>query len=355
MGQIISVHFSQTEHDVRAIATTGHPEAAPEQAFQIIERETPQPGEWDLLVRIEAVSVNPVDTKIRRGAFLPRDQQHVLGWDAVGHVESVGSNVTGFAPGERVYYSGEVERPGCHAEYQLVDARLAAKAPRNLAPEDAAAIPLTGLTAWEALFDKLKLAQGADTHSDETLLIINGAGGVGSIAIQLARQLTGIKVIATASREQSVEWCRSMGAHEVVSHHDLIDNMQRAGYTEVDYIFNCHNIGDHWDNMNTLIRPWGHIVAIAETDKAVDLNLLQGKAVTFSWEFMFARSLHGHDIAHQGKALAILAEHLDAGRLRSTRSEVVGPLTPENLGRAHRQLEEGHTIGKLVLTALPPA
>lgn len=338
---------------MKAIATAGRPEAAPENAFQIIERETPQPGEWDLLVRIDAVSVNPVDTKIRQGAFLPSDQHHVLGWDVAGQVEAVGDRVTGFAKGDPVYYSGEVERPGCNAQYQLVDARLAAKAPQKLKPEEAAAMPLTALTAWEALFDKLKLSQGDDTHRDESLLIINGAGGVGSIAIQLARQLTGIKVIATASREGSIEWCRTMGAHEVVDHHDLIDTMQRAGYPQVDYIFNCHDIGDHWDNMNALIRPLGHIVAIAETKKTVDLNQLQGKAVTFSWEFMFSRPLHGYHIEHQGQALARMAEYFDAGLLRSTLSEVIGPLTPENLGQAHRKLEEGHVTGKLVLTAMP--
>ncbi|WP_346797461.1 zinc-binding alcohol dehydrogenase family protein [Halomonas sp. Bachu 37] len=338
---------------MKAIATAGRPEAAPEHAFQIIERETPQPGEWDLLVRIKAVSVNPVDTKIRQGAILPNDQQHVLGWDVAGQVETVGDKVTGFAKGDQVYYSGEVERPGCNAQYQLVDARLAAKAPQKLKPEEAAAMPLTALTAWEALFDKLKLSQGDDTHRDETLLIINGAGGVGSIATQLARQLTGIKVIATASREASIEWCRTMGAHEVVNHHDLIDTMQSAGYPEVDYIFNCADIGDHWDNMNALIRPLGHIVAIAETKKTVDLNQLQGKAVTFSWEFMFARSLHGYHIEHQGQALEKMAAHFDAGHLSSTLSEVIGPLTPENLGHAHRKLEEGHVTGKLVLTAMP--
>lgn len=340
---------------MQAITTTGQPQAAPEEAFEIRQRETPTPGDQDLLVRIEAVSVNPVDTKIRQGAFLPSDQHNVLGWDAVGRVESVGVGVEHFAPGDRVYYAGEVERPGCNAEYQLVDARLAAKAPRQLSVEEAAAMPLTSLTAWEALFDKLKLSQGNDTHREQTLLIINGAGGVGSIAIQMARQLTGIKVIATASRDTSVEWCRRMGAHEVVDHHDLVANMQQAGHEQVDYIFNCHDIGDHWDNMVSLIRPLGHIVAIAETQKPVDLNALQGKAVTFSWEFMFARPLHGADIAHQGQILATLAEHFDAGRLRSTLSDIVGPLTPANLGEAHRRLETGHTTGKLVLGAMPAA
>ncbi|MCK0743819.1 zinc-binding alcohol dehydrogenase family protein [Chromohalobacter nigrandesensis] len=340
---------------MQVVATTGQPQAAPLDAFELHEREMPTPGEWDLLVRVDAVSVNPVDTKIRQGAFLPSDQHNVLGWDAVGRVERVGANVEHFAPGDRVYYAGEVERPGCNAEYQLVDARLTAKAPSKLSAEEAAAMPLTALTAWEALFDKLKLAQGDDTHQDQTLLIINGAGGVGSIATQMARQLTGIKVIATASRDISIEWCRRMGAHEVVDHHDLVANMQKAGHEQVDYIFNCHDIGDHWENMTTLIRPLGHIVAIAETQKSVDLNALQGKAVTFSWEFMFARPLHGADIAHQGRILATLAEHFDSGHLRSTLSDIVGPLTPTNLGEAHRRLETGHTTGKLVLSAMPEA
>lgn len=337
---------------MKAIATRGASDINAPGAFEEIEIERPAPEGEDVLVRIEAISVNPVDTKVRAGALGELGQPTILGWDATGIVEAVGERVSELSVGERIYYSGEVNRPGCNAQYQLIDSRLVARAPQSLDIEEIAAMPLTALTAWEALFDKLRLAQDSGDHGDQTLLIINGAGGVGSIAIQLARQLTGIRVIATASREQSVQWCREMGAHDVIDHHDLVNELKRLDLEEVDYIFNCHDIGVHWDNMVSLIKPLGEIVAIAETKQQVDLNALQGKAASFHWEFMFARPLHDVQREQQGAALATLARLLDEGRLRSTLGEIVGPLSVENLTRAHQMLEEGHTIGKLVLTAM---
>ncbi|MFC0338827.1 zinc-binding alcohol dehydrogenase family protein [Kushneria avicenniae] len=337
---------------MKAIATRGASDITASGAFEEIEIERPSPTGEDILVRIEAVSVNPVDTKVRAGALGELEAPTILGWDATGIVEAIGDGVSGLAVGERVYYSGEVNRPGCNAQYQLIDSRLVAHAPRTLDVEEIAGMPLTALTAWEALFDKLRLAQDTTDHGDQTLLIINGAGGVGSIAIQMARQLTGIRVIATASRDQSAQWCREMGAHDVVDHHDLVDELKRIGLEDVDYIFNCHDIGVHWDNMVALIKPLGEIVAIAETKQQVDLNALQGKAASFHWEFMFARPLHDVQRELQGAALTTVARLLDEGRLRSTLGEIVGPLNVKNLTRAHQMLEEGHTIGKLVLTAM---
>ncbi|WP_189515306.1 zinc-binding alcohol dehydrogenase family protein [Kushneria pakistanensis] len=338
---------------MKAIATRGASDINAPDAFEEIDIERPSPGKEDVLVRIEAISVNPVDTKVRAGALGEIKEPTILGWDATGIVEALGDNVSDLDIGERIYYSGEVSRPGCNAQYQLIDSRLVARAPQTLDIEEIAAMPLTALTAWEALFDKLRLAQDTSDHADQTLLIINGAGGVGSIAIQLARQLTNIHVIATASREQSVQWCREMGAHDVVDHHDLVNELDGLGIETVDYIFNCHDIGVHWDNMVSLIKPLGEIVAIAETKTQVDLNALQGKAASFHWEFMFARPLHDVQREQQGAALATMARLLDEGRLRSTLGEIVGPLSVENLTRAHQMLEEGHTIGKLVLTAMP--
>ncbi|WP_438767594.1 zinc-binding alcohol dehydrogenase family protein [Kushneria sp. TE3] len=337
---------------MKAIATRGASDINAPGAFEAIDIERPSPEGEDVLVRIEAISVNPVDTKVRAGALGDIKAPTVLGWDATGIVEAIGDRVSGLKVGERIYYSGEVNRPGCNAEYQLIDSRLVARAPQTLDVEEIAAMPLTALTAWEALFDKLRLAQDTSDHGDQTLLIINGAGGVGSIAIQMARQLTGIRVIATASRDQSVQWCREMGAHDVVDHHDLVNELKRLDLENVDYIFNCHDIGVHWDNMVSLIKPLGEIVAIAETKQQVDLNALQGKAASFHWEFMFARPLHDVQREQQGAALATLARLLDEGRLRSTLGEIVGRLNVENLTRAHQMLEEGHTIGKLVLTAM---
>ncbi|OHV13054.1 zinc-binding alcohol dehydrogenase family protein [Kushneria phosphatilytica] len=337
---------------MKAIATKGARDVRATGALELIDADIAEPDGYDLRVRIEAISVNPVDTKVRAGALGPLDEAKILGWDAVGRVEAVGDHAAGFAVGDRVYYAGQVDRPGCNAEQQLVDSRLVAHAPASLEIEESAAMPLTGLTAWEGLFDQLQLTADPKAHSEETLLVINGAGGVGSSVIQLARQLTGLTVIATASRPQSVEWCRELGAHEVIDHHDLINEFQATGRDTADYIFNCHDIGVHWENMVTLIRPLGRIVAIAETEHQVDLNALQPKAASFSWEFMFARALHGYHIERQGEILAELATLLDEGRLRSTLGEVIGPLNVENLTRAHEQLEAGHTTGKLVLTAM---
>lgn len=337
---------------MKAITTRGARDIDAPNVFEHTDMPLAAPGGMDLQVRIDAVAVNPVDTKIRAGALGNISEPSILGWDAVGHVEAVGDDVTGFKPGDRVYYAGEVDRPGCNAEQQIVDSRLVAHAPQTLSDEQTAAMPLTALTAWEGLFDKLGLDKGDTAHSEQTLLVINGAGGVGSSVIQLARQLTGLKVIATASRDESADWCRKLGAHDVVNHHELVDAMHQAGHQTVDYIYNCHDIGVHWQNMVELIRPLGRIVAIAETDQTVDINALQPKAASFCWEFMFARPMHGYHPERHGEILTELAGLLDDGRIHSTLGNVVGPLNVDNLTEAHRRLETGRTLGKLVLTAM---
>ncbi|ROO29574.1 NADPH:quinone reductase [Salinisphaera japonica YTM-1] len=337
---------------MKAITTRGASDIDAPNVFEDTDMPLASPGRLDLQVRIDAVAVNPVDTKIRAGALGNISEPTILGWDAVGRVEAVGDAVTHFQPGDRVYYAGEVDRPGCNAEQQIVDSRLVAHAPKTLNDEQAAAMPLTSLTAWEGLFDKLGLAQDDTAHSEQTLLVINGAGGVGSSVIQLARQLTGLTIIATASRDETADWCRTLGAHAVINHHDLIPELRAAGHETVDYIFNCHDIGVHWDNMVELIRPLGRIVAIAETEQTVDINALQPKAATFCWEFMFARPMHGYHPERHGEILAELATLLDEGRIHTTLGNVIGPLSVDNLTKAHRQLESGRTRGKLVLTAL---
>ncbi|AWN14986.1 zinc-binding alcohol dehydrogenase family protein [Salinisphaera sp. LB1] len=337
---------------MKAIATRGATDINATGAFETIDRPIAEPTGLDLRVRIDALAVNPVDTKVRAGALGDLGEPTILGWDAVGKVEATGDEVSGFEVGDRVYYAGQVDRPGCDAEQQLVDSRLVAHAPQRLSDEQAAAMPLTALTAWEGLFDKLGLRADPGAHSEQTLLVINGAGGVGSSVIQLARQLTGIRVIATASRAASADWCRTLGAHEVIDHHELVPALRAAGHDTVDYIFNCHDIGVHWQNMVEAIRPLGRIVAIAETEQPVDINALQSKAASFCWEFMFARALHGYHPERHGEILAELAGLLDAGRIRSTLGAVIGPLNVDNLTEAHRRLEQGHTVGKLVLTAM---
>ncbi|MCM2130531.1 zinc-binding alcohol dehydrogenase family protein [Larsenimonas rhizosphaerae] len=337
---------------MKAVTTTGSELPTPD-SFSISELETPHPGPGELQVRIEAVSVNPVDTKVRAGHLKPIDSPITLGWDACGQVSAVGPDVQGFKNGDRVYYAGDVTRPGCNSEYQCIDHRLVAGAPDSLEPEEAAALPLTALTAWEGLFDKLRLDEGSQAHQGERLLIINGAGGVGSIAIQLARALTGIEVIATASRDMSRQWCESLGAHHVVNHHDLVNDLTSHGIDQVDYIFCCHDLNAHWNNMAHLIAPFGGIVAIVETGDAPNITDLQSKSVSLHWEFMFTRSMYAFRPERQGQILARLAGLVDAGSVRTTLNEIMGPLTPDNLAQTHQRLDDGHAIGKLVLTVIP--
>lgn len=350
---------------MKAIRLTGRPEI--EHAFEWTERDIPTPSEHDVLVRVEAISINPVDTKIRKAG----STQDIIGWDAVGIVEATGDSVTGFTRGDRVYYAGDVQRPGCYAEYQCVDARLVAKAPANLEIEEIAALPLTTLTAWEGLFDRLPLTPHSPASSDhdeddtasssetattsstpneqKTLLVINGAGGVGSMVTQLAKQLTSLKVITTASRSLSRLWSEELGADLVVNHYHLVEELRAAGIEEVDYIFCCHDIADHWENMVQLIRPFGNIVAIAETEREVNINDLQHKAASFAWEFMFSRAIYNEHPEHQGEILARVAQWIDSGDLVSTLSEVIGRFSVESIQEAHHRLEKGTVVGKLVL------
>lgn len=354
---------------MKAIRLTGRPEI--DDAFEWAERDIPTPTEHDVLVKVEAISINPVDTKIRKAGSM----QDIIGWDAVGIVEATGDGVTGFTRGDRVYYAGDIQRPGCYAEYQRVDARLVAKAPVNLEIEEIAALPLTTLTAWEGLFDRLPLTPHPPSSIDQdesdddpsskatstpsihnepkTLLVINGAGGVGSMVTQLAKQLTSLKVITTASRSLSRLWSEELGADLVVNHYHLVEELNTAGIKEVDYIFCCHDIADHWENMVQLIRPFGNIVAIAETEKEVNINDLQQKAASFAWEFMFSRAIYNEHPEHQGAILSRVAQWMDSGDLVSTLSEVIGRFSVESVQEAHRRLEKGTVVGKLVLPMTP--
>ncbi|MCM2971489.1 zinc-binding alcohol dehydrogenase family protein [Larsenimonas suaedae] len=337
---------------MKALTTSGaeHVDAG---AFARSTLDTPSCAVGEVLVRIEAVSVNPVDTKVRAGHLTPIDAPIVLGWDACGVIEAVGDGIDHFSVGERVYYAGDVTKPGCNSELQCVDARLVAKAPTRLDPVEIAALPLTSLTAWEGLFDKLALEEGANSHAGKRILVINGAGGVGSMVIQLAKALTGLEVIATASRTMSRQWCESLGADRVLDHHMLDSELDRAGIETVDYVFCCHDLTVHWDTIVERIAPFGQILAIVEAHDPPNITALQTKSATLHWEFMFTRSMYSAEPERQGQLLTRLAALLDAGTVRTTLGEIMGPLTPENLARTHKRLEEGHTIGKLVLTKLP--
>lgn len=320
------------------------------ESFIEFETEQPVPKDHELLVKIRAVSVNPVDFKVRQNSAKSTvlEQPKVIGWDAVGVVESVGDKVSLFKAGDEVYYAGDITKPGSNAEYQLIDERIVGKKPASLTDEAAAAIPLTALTAWEILFDRMRMSTERDQN--KTLLIIGGAGGVGSIAIQIAKKLLGLKVIATASRPASIEWCKKMGADVVVNHKNLIEEVRNAGYQYVDYIVDFVDTNMYWDTMVELIKPQGHIASITGSAQPVALNKLKGKSVTFSWELMYTRSTYQtEDMIQQHYILNRVAGLLDEGVLKTTHTQTLHGLTADNFKQAHAQLESGTTIGKLVI------
>ncbi|MGH8159846.1 MAG: zinc-binding alcohol dehydrogenase family protein [Rhodanobacter sp.] len=318
----------------------------------LVDVELPKPiaGAHDLLIRVEAVSVNPVDTKLRSPKPQVEAQLKVLGYDAAGIVEAIGDSVTGFKPGDRVYYAGDVTRPGSNAQYQLVDARLVGHAPQSVDLADAAALPLTAITAWELLFQRMPFDSEHGGHG-KSLLIIGGAGGVGSIAIQLARR-AGFTVIATASRKETIEWCRSLGAQHVINHREpLTPQLAALGFAQIDAALNLADTTRYWDVLGELLAPQGHLGLIVEPSGALKIgDPYKAKCIGIHWEMMFARPrFKTADQAEQGRILERVATLIDAGELRSTRTETLIPINAANLREVHRRLESGTTIGKLVL------
>jgi NADPH2:quinone reductase len=335
---------------VKAVALNRYLPIDDPQSLLDVELPTPVAGEHDLLVRVEAVSVNPVDTKLRAPKPQVETSPRVLGYDAAGVVEAVGSAVAGFRPGDRVYYAGDVTRPGSNAQFQAVDARLAALMPHNLDFADAAALPLVAITAWELLFQRMPFDS---EHGGEgkSLLVIAGAGGVGSIAIQLARR-AGFTVIATASRAESADWCRAMGARHVVNHREpLAPQLGALGLPQIDAALNLADTDAYWDELGALLAPQGHVGLIVEPKGALNIgDPYKAKCIGIHWEFMFARArFKTEDMAEQGRILARVAERVDAGELKDIRRETLQPINAANLREAHRRLESGGSIGKLTL------
>lgn len=336
---------------MKAIGFTGAGAGLDPGGFVAYECATPMPRAHDLLVRIKAVSVNPVDTKVRKRASGPQDPPLVLGWDAAGVVEAVGSDVTLFKPGDEVFYAGDITRPGSNASHQLVDERIAGNKPETLGFSHAAALPLTAITAWEALFDRLKINPESD--AGKRILIIGGAGGVGSIAIQLARKIANLEVIATASRKETRDWCLSLGASQVINHYqDMQQELAQLNMSSADYIL-CLNDTDHYFHlMAEIIAPQGMICSIVETTETHDLGLLKSKSAGFVWEFMFTRSMYQtSDMIRQHELLNEIARLVDAGKVTSTLRQVMGSISAEHIRQAHELLETGRSIGKIVLEA----
>ncbi len=331
---------------MKSIVAKGGSQAQDAGAFIVMEQPIPDPGTEDLLVRVTAIGMNPVDTKVRSRS----EEDKVLGWDVCGIVEKIGDEVTRFKAGDKVFYAGDITRAGCNSEYHLVDQRIAALAPEKLSPEDAVAMPLTSITAWEGLFERLGFVAEANANQGKSILVIGGAGGVGSVAIQLARW-AGLKVFATASRPETVDWCKKLGADSILNHKkSLFEELKSAGAESVDAIFCTTQMESHWQAMSECIRPQGQIVLIDDPVDAIDITLFKFKSVTLVWEFMYTRSMFKtDDMSEQGKLLSTVAGLLDEGILVTTRQKTLCGLSPENIQAMHIQQESGKMMGKQVL------
>lgn len=317
----------------------------------LIDLNIPEPvaAGRDLLVEVKAISVNPVDTKVRRDAQPPAGEARILGWDAAGIVKAVGPAVTAFKPGDAVFYAGAIDRPGANAEFHLVDERIVAKKPASLSFAEAAALPLTAITAWEMLFDRLKV-RDAVPGAAKAVLIVGGAGGVGSIAIQLARRLTDLTVIATASRPETRAWAEGLGAHHVVDHGKaLSEEVAALGLGAPGFVFLTTHTSQHLPEVVKLIEPQGRI-GVIDDPGVLDVMPLKGKALSLHWEMMFARPLHQTtDMQAQGDLLNEVSRLVDAGEIRTTLTETFGTINATNLKRAHALIEGNRAKGKIVL------
>jgi len=317
-----------------------------------IELPRPVPGGSDLLVEIKAISVNPVDTKVRAGVAAEGEDWKVLGWDAAGVVVETGPEVTLFKPGDEVFYAGALTRQGSNAEFQLVDERIVGPKPKTLGWAEAAALPLTAITAWETLFDRLDVKNRGVPGAAPAILVIGGAGGVGSITIQLARKLTELTVIATASRPETRAWAAELGAHHVVDHSKpLAQEIAALGIGAPAFVFSTTNTDRHLDEIVELIAPQGHFAVI---DDPATLDIMPfkrvRKSVAIHWELMFTRSLFGTpDMGEQGRLLGEVFRLVDSGAIRTTLGDHFGRINAENLRRAHALIESGRARGKIVL------
>ena len=319
-------------------------------SLQDIEIDDPLATGRDLLVEVRAVSVNPVDTKVRMRDTPPSGHWRILGWDAVGIVRAVGPEVTLFAPGDRVWYAGDITRQGTNAELHLVDERLVGRMPETLDSAEAAALPLTSITAWEMLFDRLGLTPGKKM-TDQCLLIIGAGGGVGSIMTQLARRLTGLTVIGTASRPETQEWVRKLGAHHVIDHtRPLSEELRRIGIPLVSHIVSLTQTDLHYPEIVEVIAPQGKF-GLIDDPTSIDITKLKGKSVSLHWELMFTRSkFRTADMIAQHRILTEMAALVDDGLIRSTLVDAMAPINAHNLKRAHALIESGKSRGKIVLS-----
>ena len=310
-----------------------------------IEKAMPSLKDRDLLVRIKAISVNPVDTKVRRNSVVAGNMR-ILGWDAVGEVIEVGSGVQHFKVGDQVWYAGDLTRDGSNAEYQAVDERIVSLKPQSLSNAEAAALPLTAITAWEMLFDRFNV----DLDQSDNILVIGGAGGVGSIAIQLLKAKTNLKVIATASREETKAWVKSLGADYVIDHtQDLNTQIKALGLDAPRYIFSTNQTETYLPQISKLIAPQGKF-GLIDDPKSLDIGEFKSKSVSVHWEIMFTRSMFNTtDIEQQSQLLHQVAELVDNHKIKTTLKQRLGKINAQKLKLAHELIESGRAKGKIVL------
>lgn len=333
----------------------GYTQPGGSEVLDDISLPDPAAGGRDLLVEVRAISVNPVDTKVRGRQGAPEGQSHqVLGWDVAGVVRETGPDVTMFQPGDEVWYAGSLVRPGANSELHLVDERIVAAKPSSLGFAQAAALPLTAITAWELLFDRLGVER--DGGEGQTLLVVGAAGGVGSILVQLAARLTRLRVIGTASRPETRQWVAQLGAHDVIDHREpLSEELGRLGVDGVGLVAALTHTGDHWGEIAAALAPQGR-VAVIDDPAELDVSLLKQKSGSLHWEFMFTRSMfETDDMVEQHRLLSEVARLVDDGTLRTTSDTTYGEITAATLRQAHAFIERGRAIGKVVLADWPAA
>jgi NADPH2:quinone reductase len=338
---------------MKAIGYTQPQAIANKDALIDIELEKPQATGRDLLIKVQAVSVNPVDVKVRASATPADNQYKILGWDAVGEVVEIGDEVTHFKLGDQVYYAGDITRLGSNAEFQLVDERIVGNKPKTLSNGEAAALPLTAITAWELLFSRLGFtpAEGNQLNIKNRILIIGAAGGVGSILTQLAAKLTDATVIGTASRPESEKWVKQLGAHHVINHHQpLQQQLNDLGINDVSHVISLNHTGDHFDQLVEVLAPQGKLALIDDPKDGLDIMKLKMKSISLHWEFMFTRSMfQTDDMNKQHELLNNLTDLIDRGVIKTTLGENYGTINAVNLKRAHAHIESNQAVGKIVL------
>ncbi|MGJ4925802.1 zinc-binding alcohol dehydrogenase family protein [Bradyrhizobium sp. HKCCYLS2038] len=320
-----------------------------ERALFDFEADKPEPRGRDIRVAVKAVSVNPVDTKVRKRAAPPAGETKILGYDAAGVVEAVGPDVTLFKAGDEVFYAGSILRQGTNAEFHLVDERIVGAKPKSLSFAQAAALPLTSITAWELLFDRLGAVPGKSLD-DRTLLITGAAGGVGSILIQLARRLTGLTVLATATRPESRDWCLSLGAHAVIDHAKPMQaQIDALKLPPVGLVASLTHTEQHYKSIAEFLAPQGKF-GLIDDPAEFSLAAFKGKAISIHWESMFTRSsFTTPDIIAQHNLLNDVSDLIDKGVIRTTLGDNYGTINAANLKRAHALIESNTSRGKIVL------